>query len=307
MSVAPKFTDNPTSRPTVAGIEMPDFDQIGVEPLTGAAGAEISGVDLKKPLDGAMLEEIRRAFDHFLVLVFRDQDLTVEEHKRFSEYFGPITELPQAPLHPGYTDVQEVRREADEPSSVIVGQRFHSDSPFLPRPPLAIAMRALEVPRYGGDTAFANMHLAYDGLSEGLKETLADLKIVYSLQKVMAQNAARAKKDQFRAREEHDFTPEELENVHPVVRTHPRTGRKALYCIPGYAHKFEGWSEEESQPLIQYLSRLAYLPAYQCRVHWQKDTIIIWDNRFLQHAGVHDYSGERRHLIRTTIKGERPA
>jgi taurine dioxygenase len=307
MSVAAKPISRETHRPFVAGIEMPEFRRIAVEPLSGAAGAEISGVDLKRPLDDATLEEIRLAFDHFLVLVFRDQDLTIEEHKRFSDYFGPITELPQAPLHPGYSDVQEVRREADEPETVIVGQRFHSDSPFLARPPLGIAMRALEVPRFGGDTAFSNMHLAYEGLSDGLKQTLDGLKIVYSLKAVMDRNALKSKKDQFRSREGHGFKPEELENAHPVVRTHPRTGRKALYCVPGYAQRFEGWTEEESQPLIGYLGRLAYSPAYQCRVHWQKNTIIIWDNRFLQHAGVHDYSGERRHLIRTTILGERPA
>lgn len=307
MSVAAKPVSDTAHRPVVGGREIPDFHRIGAEPLSGAAGAEITGVDLREPLDDETLDEVRLAFDHFLMLVFRDQDLTIEQHKRFSNYFGPITELPQAPLHPGYTDVQEVRREADEPATVIVGQRFHSDSPFLPQPPLGIVMRALEVPRYGGDTAFSNMHLVYEGISDGLKETLKDLKIVYSLKAVMDRNALKAKKDQFRAREEHGFKSEELENAHPVVRTHPRTGRKALYCVAGYARHFEGWTEEESQPLIQYLSRLAYHPAYQCRVHWKKDTLIIWDNRFLQHAGVHDYSGERRHLIRTTILGERPA
>ena len=286
---------------------MPEFHRIGVTPLSGAAGAEISGVDLTRPLDDATLDEIRLAFDHFLVLAFRDQDLTIGQHKQFSNYFGLITELPQAPLYPGYTDVQEVRREADEPETVVVGQRFHSDSPFLSQPPLGIVMRALDVPRYGGDTAFSNMHLAYEGLSGGLKETLSGLKIVYSLRAVMDRNALKAGKDRFRARQDHGFKPEELENAHPVVRTHPRTGRKALYCVPGYAQHFDGWTAEESLPLIRYLGQLAYSPAYQCRVHWRKDTIIIWDNRFLQHAGVHDYSGERRHLIRTTILGERPS
>ena len=130
----------------VAGRPMPEFRRIGIEPLTGACGCEITGVDTSRPLDAETLEEVMRAFEHFLVIVFRDQKLTPEQHKSFSRYFGELTELPQAPIYPGHTDMQEVRREAHEPVSVVPFTQFHTDSPFLERPPLSIVMRALGRP-----------------------------------------------------------------------------------------------------------------------------------------------------------------
>src|SRR5690242_10974103 len=147
----------------VAGAPMPVFRRIGVEPLTGACGCEIRGVDCSRPLDPQTLAEVMLAFEHFLVIVFRDQTLTPEQHKSFSRYFGELTELPQAPTYAGHSDMQEVRREAHEPASVVPSfEHFHTDSPFLEEPPLCIVMRALDVPRFGGDTAFSNTYLAYE-------------------------------------------------------------------------------------------------------------------------------------------------
>ena len=295
-----------TRRTVVAGREMPEFRRIGVEPITGACGAEISGVDLRRPLAADVLKEVMLAFEHFLVIMFRDQDLSADEHKSFSRYFGELTELPQAPIYGGHADMQEVRREAHEPVSVVPFTRFHTDSPFLARPPLCMVMRALDVPRYGGDTAFANMYLAYEGLSEGLRRVLAELKVVYSGKDIWAKNAALEKDKRLRLREGHGFTEDQLENVHPAVRSHPRTGRKALYVTQAYFKRFEGWSEEDSRPLVDYLAQQAYRIQYQTRIRWQPNTVIVWDNRFLQHCGIHDYENERRHLVRTTIIGERP-
>lgn len=290
----------------VAGREMPEFSRIGVEPITGACGAEISGVDLSKPLSDEVLREVMTAFEHFLVIMFRDQDLIVEQHKAFSRLFGELTELPQAPTYAGHADMQEVRREAHEPVSVVPFTKFHTDSPFLPRPPLCMVMRALEAPKYGGDTAFANMYLAYEELSDGLKETLSRLKVVYSGKDIWSKNAKLDKDKQLRLREGHSFTEDQLESVHPAVRTHPRTGRKAVYVTGAYFKGFEGWSMDDSRSLLDYLAHLPHKLQYQCRIRWKKDTVIVWDNRFLQHCGIHDYQDERRHLIRTTIIGERP-
>ena len=291
----------------VAGRPMPEFHRIGVEPISGACGCEITGVDLRRPLDPETLAEVMTAFEHFLVIVFRDQDLTPDQHKAFSRLFGEIIELPQAPTYGAHQDMQEVRREADEPENVVPSfEHFHTDSPFLLRPPLAIAMRALDVPHYGGDTAFSNAYLVYEQLSPGMKALLDGLEIVYSGKHIWANNEKLPPEKRLRLRESHGFTEDELENVHPAVRVHPRTGRKALYATTAYFQHFVGWSEEESRALLDYLQSLAQRLHYHCRVKWRKDTLIVWDNRFLLHRGVHDFKYERRHLIRTTVMGERP-
>jgi alpha-ketoglutarate-dependent taurine dioxygenase len=308
MAATPEhLSHSPAAGAIVAGRPMPSFQRIEVEPLTGACGCEIKGVDLSHPLDPETLAEVMLAFEHFLVIMFRGQRITPEQHKEFSRHFGPITELPQAPTWGGHSDMQEVRREADEAESVVPSfEHFHTDSPFLERPPLCIVMRALDVPKYGGDTAFANTYLVYEDLSEGLKKTLENLQIVYSGKDIWSKNAKLAKDKQLRLRESHSFTEDQLESVHPVVRRHPRTGRRSLYVTTAYFKRFVGWSEEESRALLTYLQSLPQRIQYHCRIRWRPDTLIVWDNRFVQHRGIHDYRGERRHLIRTTVMGERP-
>jgi alpha-ketoglutarate-dependent taurine dioxygenase len=295
-----------TERTVVAGREMPEFRRIGVEPLTGACGAEISGVDLSKPVAEDVMREVMLAFEHFLVIMLRDQNISIEQHKAFSRKFGELMELPQAPLYAGDREMQEVRRESHEPVSVVPFTKFHTDSPFLQRPPLCMVMRAIDAPKYGGDTAFANMYLAYEELSDGFKETLSRLKVVYSGKDIWSKNAKLSPEAQLRLRESHDFKEEQLENTHPAVRTHPRTGRKGLFVTGAYFKRFEGWNEEDSRGLLDHLARLPHKLQYQCRIRWKPNTLIVWDNRFLQHAGVHDYQNERRHLVRTTVMGERP-
>jgi len=291
----------------VAGLPMPEFRRIQVEPISGACGCEISGVDLRQPLDDETLAEVMKAFEHFLVIVFRDQDLTPEQHKAFSRHFGPITELPQAPTYDGHADMQEVRREAHEPENVVPSfENFHTDSPFLPRPPLCVVMRALDAPRFGGDTAFSNAYLVYERLSDGMKTLLDGLDVVYSGRDIWSKNEKLPPEKRLRLRETHGFSEDELESVHPAVRVHPVTGRKAIFATTAYFKHFVGWSEDESRALLNYLQGLAQQLHYHCRVKWRKDTLLVWDNRFLLHRGVHDFIYERRHLIRTTVMGERP-
>jgi alpha-ketoglutarate-dependent taurine dioxygenase len=291
----------------VAGLPMPLFKHIQVDPISGACGCEIGGVDLSRSLSEPVLAEVMQAFEHFLVIVFRNQQLTPEQHKAFSRYFGELTELPQAPTYDGHMDMQEVRREAHEDKNVVPSfEHFHTDSPFLLHPPLCVVMRALDVPRFGGDTAFSNAFLVYEDLSDGLRRALDSLQIVYSGKDIWAKNAKLEKDKQLRLREQHSLTESELESVHPAVRRHPVTGRKALYTTTAYFKRFVGWSEEESRALLNYLQNLAQRAEYQCRVRWRKDTLLVWDNRFLLHRGIHDFKHERRHLIRTTVVGERP-
>jgi len=290
--------------PIVAGLPLPRFRHIEVVPLTGACGAEIRGVDLRAPLPDDVWEEIQRAFTHFLVIMLRDQPLTPEQHKAFSRRFGKLIDLPQAPTYGEHQDMQEVRREAHEPATVVPFTRMHTDSPFLRRPPKCMVMRALDVPRFGGDTAFANMFLAYEDLSDGLKAMLEQARVVYSGKEIWLRNQALDPDQRLRLRESHGFSMDELENSHPAVRRHPETGRKALYVTSAYFKRFEGWTEADSKGLLAYLESLPWRLQYQCRIRWEPDTLIVWDNRFLQHCGVHDYHNERRHLIRTTIEGE---
>ena len=307
VALSPSPTAATIPPPIVAGLPMPEFKRITVEPISGACGCEISGVDLRQPLDAETVAEIMKAFEQFLVIVFRDQDLTPEQHKEFSRHFGPITQLPQAPTYDGHEDMQEVRREAYEPENVVPSfEHFHTDSPFLERPPLCVVMRALEVPKWGGDTAFSNGYLVYEHLSDGMKKLLDGLEVVYSGKDIWARNEKLPPEKRLRLRESHNFTEEEMENIHPAVRVHPVTGRKALFATSAYFQHFVGWNKAESLALLTYLQSLAQHLHYHCRIKWQKDTLIVWDNRFLLHRGVHDFKHERRHLIRTTVMGERP-
>lgn len=307
MASAPSNIQTPLPAPVVAGLPMPDFKHIGVEPISGACGCEISGVDLRMPLDPETLAEVMKAFEQFTVIVFRDQDLTPDQHKAFSSYFGKIMEIPQAPIYGEYRDMQEVRREAHEPENVVPSfEHFHTDSPFLLQPPKCVVMRALEVPHWGGDTAFSNAYLIYEQLSDGLKALLDGLQIVYSGADIWAKNEKLAPEKRLRLRESHDFAEDELTSVHPAVRIHPETGRKALFATTAYFKHFVGWSEADSRALLSHLQSLAQHLHYQCRVKWKKDTLLVWDNRFTLHRGIHDFKHERRHLIRTTVKGERP-
>ena len=212
----------------VAGLPLPRFERIGVEPISGACGCEISGVDLRQPLEPQVLAEVMAAFEHFLVIVFRDQNLTPEQHKAFSREFGEITELPQAPTYGSHHDMQEVRREADEPENVVPSfEHFHTDSPFLLQPPKCIVMRALEVPRFGGDTAFCNSYLVYEQLSQGMKSLLDGLQVVYSGRDIWANNEKLPPEKRLRLREAHGFAE------HRIGEHSPGGARASAHRAPG--------------------------------------------------------------------------
>jgi len=267
--------------------------------ISGALGAEIRGVDLARPLDEKSLAEIRRAFLDNLVIFFRGQDLTPRQFMDFAAQMGEPVEYPLVRGIAGFPKIIEVKKLEHE--RVPFGGIWHTDTAYLERPPKASMLLAREVPPQGGDTLFANMYLAYESLSDGLKALLAGLRAVNSSTKA---DASKTREDRVRTdgARKADFVAE-----HPVVRTHPETGRKALYVNAGHTVRFAGWTEEESAPLLEYLFDVQTRPEFTCRYAWQPGSIALWDNRCAQHNPVNDYHGYRRVMHRITLAGDVPA
>jgi len=271
---------------------------IEVRPVAGALGAEIHGVDLARPLDGEVVAEIRQAFLDHLVIFFRDQKLTPHEQLAFAQRFGEPIEYPQLKGLPGCPLITPVIKLEHE--RVNFGGVWHSDTAYLERPPMGSMLHALEIPPYGGDTLFANQYLAYETLSEGLKKALAGLIGINSSTKA---DASKTREDRLR---EAGAEMKVLVGEHPVVRTHPETGRKALYVNVGHTIGFKGWTEEESRPLLAHLFAHQVRPEFTCRFRWAPGSLAFWDNRCAQHNPVNDYHGFRRIMHRVTLAGDRP-
>ena len=271
---------------------------IEVRPIAGALGAEISGVDLSRPLGDPTVAAIRKAFLEHLVIFFRGQRLTPQQQLAFAKRLGEPMEYPQLkglPECPLITPVVKLEHER-----VNFGGVWHSDTAYLERPPMASMLYAIEVPPRGGDTLFANQYLAYETLSEGLRETLKSLVGVNTSTKAQA---SRTREDRLR---EAGAELKVLIGEHPVVRRHPETGRQALYVNYGHTERFKGWSEAESRPLLEYLFAHQVQPELTCRFRWEKGSIALWDNRCTQHNPVNDYHGYRRVMHRVTLAGDIP-
>jgi taurine dioxygenase len=269
-----------------------------VQRIAGALGAEITDVDLRR-LGDAELGEIRRVWLENLVIFFRDQELSPAEFMAFAKRIGRPIEYPFVRGIAGFPEIIEVKKLEHE--KVNFGGIWHSDTAYLEVPPMASMLLAREVPPRGGDTLFANMYLAYETLSEGMKRLIAPL---------VAVNAS-AKADVTRTREDRvksDGTDgkQSYEAEHPVVRTHPETARKALYVNVAHTVRFRGMSEEESAPLLNYLFQHQVRPEFTCRFAWRVGSIALWDNRCTQHNPVNDYHGFRRLMHRITLAGDPP-
>ena len=275
------------------------YRHIEVRPIAGALGAEISGVDVARSLDAQIISEIRQAWLEHGVIFLRDQRLTPQALLAFARAFGEPMEYPQLkglPECPFVTPVVKLEHER-----VNFGGIWHSDTTYLERPPMASMLYALETPPYGGDTIFASQYLAYETLSEGLKKTLEGLIGINSSLKA---EASRTREDALRAAGERNKV---LIGEHPVVRTHPETGRKALYVNFGHTTQFKGWTEEESRPLLSFLFAHQVKLEFTCRFQWKPGSLAFWDNRCAQHNPVNDYHGYRRVMHRVTLAGDKPA
>jgi len=270
---------------------------ITVRRVAGALGAEISGVDLSKDLDGPTFDAIHRAFVEHEVIFFRDQSLTPEQHKAFGRRFGSLNIHPYVKGMDGHPEIMEIIKEPTD--KLNFGGGWHSDMSFLETPSIGSILYAVEVPDYGGDTLFASMTKAYDTLSPGLKQTLEGLRAVHSANReYSAQGASAQKRGSMQVADAEGMAGE---FTHPVVKVHPVTGRKALYVNPAFTLRFEGWKERESKPLLDYLFDHARYEAYTCRFQWRAGSIAFWDNRSVWHFALNDYPGQRRHMRRVTV------
>ena len=273
---------------------------LDVRPIAGALGAEIHGVDLASELDSEAVAAIRRAFLDHLVIFFRDQDLPPDRFLAFARRLGTPVEYPLVKGIDGYPEIIRVAKLEHE--TVNFGGIWHSDTTYLETPPMGTMLVAREVPPVGGDTLFANMYLAYEALSDGMKRLLDDLKGVSTSLKA---DATRTREDRIKS-DPTTQSRQELIAEHPVVRTHPETGRKALYVNVAHTVRFVGMTEAESAPILHYLFQHQVQPEFTCRFAWRVGSLAFWDNRAAQHNPVNDYHGYRRVMHRITLAGDRP-
>lgn len=274
--------------------------KLKVRRVAGALGAEIHGVDLARGLDDTLAAAIHHALLEHLVLFFRGQDLTPGQFMAVAQRFGTPIEYPFVKGIEGYPMVIEVAKKEHE--RVNFGGVWHSDTTYLEEPPMGTLLLAREIPPYGGDTLFANQYLAYEALSEGMKRMLDGLVGVSSSAKA---DASKTREDRIKDNPNTGKT-RLYEAEHPVVRTHPETGRKALYCSIAHTVRFKDMTVEESAPLLKFLHDHQTRPEFTCRFSWEPGSLAFWDNRCTMHNAVNDYHGFRRVMHRITLKGERP-
>ncbi len=289
---------------------------IEVKPLAAAMGAEIAGVDIARITD-EQFDEVRAALFRHKMIYFRGQKLAHGDQEAFSLRFGPFAEDAYTSGVPGHRNVHPLIKEADDRSEHIFGEGWHTDSPFLPEPPSITMLRSVQIPPYGGDTIWCNSALAYQMLSETYQRMIAPLKVHFSIRDVMVsvQNNSMEREGpmaSLAATRNADKLPEDLVrkiqgSFHPIVRTHPVTGEKALYLDASYAVGIEGMRPEESRPILDFLAEHIVQHAFSCRLRWEPDMVAIWDNRLCVHQAFNDYQGFRREMYRTTVVGERPS
>lgn len=277
------------------------YETITVRPLAGALGAEVGGIDLRRPLSNQQRSEIHDAFLANCAIYIRGQELGGADLLRFARYFAEPAFYPFVEGLPEFPQIFELRKEPDQKENV--GGAWHSDTTYLERPPIGTMLYAREVPEYGGDTMVANQYLAYETLSPGMRRMLDGMTGIYSAR----MNGGRG------GREENKYMKmrgtdraEQIEAEHPVVRTHPETGRKALYVSTRHTIRFKDWTEAESRPVLEFLQAHCTRPELTARIRWEKGTVTIWDNRCVQHFAINDYHGQRRVMWRLPVGAELP-
>ena len=271
-----------------------------VRKIAGALGAEISGVDLSAGLSREQAGAIRAALLEHLVIFLRDQPLSPSQFLEFAKAMGEPVEYPFVQGIEGFPNIIEVKKLEHE--RVNFGGVWHSDTTYLEEPPMGSMLLSREVPPHGGDTLFANQQLAYEELSDTMKRLLDGLVGISSAAKA---DVSRTREDRIRS----SGTENKVDDYvceHPVVRTHPETGRKSLYVNVAHTVGIKGMTSEESAPLLDFLFRHQVKPEFTCRFAWTPNAIAFWDNRSAQHNPVNDYHGYRRVMHRITLKGDRP-
>ena len=279
------------------GKEM-TYKTIQPKPVAPALGAEIEGVDLSRSLGDGVIAEIRQALLQYRVVFFCDQDITPEQHLKFARRFGGLVDYPMVTGLENFPEIVPVIKLENETHNF--GGIWHSDTTYLAEPPLGAILVARVLPSTGGDTLFANMVMAYDALSDSMKDMLSGLIGINSSAK---DHVAKSREDRQKGR---DDVPEPMTAEHPVVRTHPETGEKALYVNIGHTVGVKGMSDDESGPLLDTLFRHQRRPEFSCRFKWRPGSIAFWDNRSTQHYPINDYHGHKRVMHRVTLAGDVP-
>lgn len=272
--------------------------KLDVRPIAGSLGAEVQGTDLKS-LDEATAEAIYQTWLEHKVIFFRDQDLSPSQFLNFSAHFGKPVEYPFVKGIDGYPEIIQVLKREHETTNF--GGVWHADTIYLEQPPKGTMLLAQEIPPYGGDTIFSNQVAAFAALSPGLKSTLSNLTAINTSAKA---DASKTREDRIK---DSGHKNETLISHHPAVRTHPETGQKSLYVNVAHTERFDGWTAEESKPLLQFLHAHQTKPEFTCRFAWRgPGSLAIWDNRSALHYPVNDYQGFRRSMLRITLAGDRP-
>jgi alpha-ketoglutarate-dependent taurine dioxygenase len=271
-----------------------------VRPLSGSIGAEILGIDLDAELGHNVIVAIRQTWLDHGVIFFREQDLPPEKFLNFAKRFGEVVEYPFIKGIEGFPEIIPVIKLEHEKHNF--GGVWHTDTAYLDTPPMGTMLIAREVPPYGGDTLFANMYLAYESLSDGMKQILDGLTAINSSAKA---DVSRTREDRVRDSAKTDAKKEYI-GEHPVVRTHPETGRKALYVNTAHTLHFKGMTEAESAPILNFLFQHQTRPEFTCRFNWRVGSMAFWDNRCVLHNPVNDYHGFRRVMHRVTLAGDKP-
>jgi taurine dioxygenase len=274
---------------------------LSVQRVSGALGALITGVDLREPLSAGLAAEIRAVLLEHQVIFFRNQPLSPAQYMAFARAMGEPVEYPFVKGLPDFPEIIEVKKLEHERTNF--GGIWHTDTAYLERPPMGSMLLAREIPPYGGDTLFANQVMALDALSPTLRGVLEGLRGVNSSAKA---DVSRTREDRIKGGDGRDDARKEYVAEHPVVRTHPETGRKSLYVNVAHTVRFAGMTEEESAPLLRYLHEVQIRPEFTCRFAWEPGSIAFWDNRCALHNPVNDYHGFRRVMHRITLAGDRP-
>jgi alpha-ketoglutarate-dependent taurine dioxygenase len=288
---------------------------IEVRPLAAAMGAEIVGFDCTTVSDEAFAEIEAALFRHKMIFFRNQHHMSHRDQSVFSRRFGAFAEDAYTQGVPGFPEVQPLIKEADHITGHVFGSGWHTDSPFLAEPPAISFLRAIEVPPFGGDTIWANSALAWKSLTPVMQKMLHGLKVHMSMGMVLdaAQtygaplDTAVGRLSALKGKALPDAIIRKVEgHFHPLIRTHPRTGEKALYCDESYAVGIEGMAAYESAPILKFLRDFIVQAAFTCRLRWEIGTFAMWDNRLCLHQAFNDYDGFRRELYRTTVAGERP-
>lgn len=275
---------------------------IDIQPIAGSLGAEIYGVDLTRDLSNSEFDAVHRAFLDHHVIFFRDQaDLSPDQQKSFARRFGSLNVHPYVKGMDGHPELLEIIKEPDEKTNF--GGGWHSDMSFLEEPALGSVLYGIEIPPYGGDTLFANQIAAFEALSSGMQDMLSGLTAIHTASR---EYGAQGYSSKARSSMQASKAPDAPEFEHPVVRTHPETGRRGLYVNPAFTLRFSGMTRRESRPMLNFLFEHSREERFTCRFRWQANSVAFWDNRCVWHYALNDYAGHRRHMRRATINGDRP-